>query len=386
MINEKYFRGVTIRKTYTSNKDSTYKEILDGIDMLGQNRNFTPIKSPLEINCKNGNKMLFRGLDNMTNIKSLKGINYIWVEEAEDLTEREFDDLKLILRGDGYNRIMLTFNPMDEAHFSNARFTDVKKDRILETFDDGEPKVWEIDISEKIDDELVEYTVLVVKSTYDDNYFIPAVQKLEIERLKTTNPELYEIYRKGNYGIKGGKIFDNYEEVDFTEKGWIFDNFDKKGYVQDFGFNHANCILRMATHDNNLYIFQEQYEHERTTAEIEARANAEGLNKRVRMICDSAEPDKVKTWRNEYGYNATGVKKYQGSVKAQIDFAKKWNKIYIDSSCVNTLKEIKGYMWKMNKQGKYTDEPNDFEDDAMACIRYSKDLFDTNVGGWGIGM
>lgn len=232
---EKYMRGIAIRKTYISNRDSTLTEIKDGVELLGFGNKIQTLTSPYEVRHVNGNKIIFRGMDNISNLKSLKGINFWWFEEAEDLTEQQFDDLLILLRGKGYQRCILTFNPVDEEHFSNNRFVLCKKDRILETFDDGEPKVWEIDIQEKINGEIAQYTVLVIRSTFDDNKFIPPVRKLIIEKLKETNPYLYDVYRKGKFGSRGGKILTNIEELDFQEKNISFKNFDNKGYSQDFG-------------------------------------------------------------------------------------------------------------------------------------------------------
>lgn len=380
MLNEDYFRGVGIRKTYTSIKDSVFKEIEDGIEFLEQDRHFKYIKQPLEILCNNGNKMIFRGLDDPKKIKSLKGLNFVWVEEAEDLTETQFDDLLILLRGNGYQRIMLTFNPVDEDHFTNERFVLCKKDRIIETFDNGEPKVWEIDVKEEIDGEPVEYTVLVICSTFEDNHFIPPIRKLVIEKLKHTNPFLYQIYRYGKFASRGGRILTNIEQLDFKEKGLEFNNFDKKGYAQDFGFNHANAILWVAEKDNNLYVFDEIYVHEKDTDEIIQLCDNKKVQRSLRMVCDSAEPDRIKQFRRA-GFNAIGVKKYQGSVKAQIDDLKRYDNIYIDVKCENTWKEAKTWMWKQDKNEKYIDEPVDVFDDAMAALRYSTDLFDRAVIG-----
>ena len=381
MSAEKYFRAVAVRKTYTSSKDSTFTEIRDGIEALGIQEDFSIIKSPLEITHKNGNKIIFRGMDKPTNLKSLKGINMFWYEEAEDLTERQFDDLLILLRGDGYQRAILTFNPVDEDHFTNERFVLCRKDRVLETFEDGDPKVWEIDVQEIIDKELVKYTVLVMRSTFDDNNFIPAVRKLIIEKLKETDPFLYNVYRKGLFATRAGKILTNYEEVDFDSKEWNFRNFDNKGYVQDFGFNHANCILSVAEKDDCLYIFSEIYVHEKDTLEIIDLANKDRLDKKLKMICDSADPGAIKLWVKGGYRKATKVYKYPGSVQDQITTAKNYVKIYIDSRCINTLKEAKSWCYKQDKHGKFTDDPVDVFDDAMACIRYSRDLFSRRTGG-----
>jgi phage terminase large subunit len=77
MMQKEYFRGMVVKKTYTSCKDSVFEEITDGITTMKQDHNFNSIKSPLEVRCNNGNKTIFRGLDNPTNLKSIKGLNYI---------------------------------------------------------------------------------------------------------------------------------------------------------------------------------------------------------------------------------------------------------------------------------------------------------------------
>lgn len=382
MLQEKYFRGVGIRKTLTSTRDSVYTEIKDGITLLEQDKNFTAIKNPQQITCKNGNKMLFRGLDDPVNLKSIKGINFIWVEEAEDLSEREYFDLLILLRGEGYQRLMLTYNPLDEDHFSKSRFVDVANRRVLETFSDGDPKVWEVDFHEKIDNEEVKYTALVICSTYNDNMFISPIRKLVIEQLKETDRYLYDVYAKGKYGKKGGRILTNVVYEDFESKKWKFENFDNKGYAQDFGFNHANATLSIAEKDNCLYVFDEIYEYEKDTDQLMAIAKQRGIIKSLPMICDCAEPDKIQTWRRKGGYNAKGVKKYNGSVNAQIDTLKTYDKIYVNTTCTMTAKEVKSWSWKLNKQGNYTDEPVKIFDDAMAALRYSTDIFEQNTWGF----
>ena len=89
----------------------------------------------------------------------------------------------------------------------------------------------------------------------------------------------------------------------------------------------------------------------------------------MEMFCDSAEPDRIRTWQKA-GFRAYPVKKEPGSVKAQIDFLK-GRKIHIHPSCVNTLKEVQQWKWKKDPTtGLYIDEPVEFMDDAMAALRY----------------
>lgn len=383
MIETPGIRIVAMRDTYASCKDSVYKEILDGIASLNDlSSQFSTTKQPLEIRHKNGSEVIFRGADDPSKIKSLKGVSIIWREEAENMTEKEYYDLLILLRGKGEQKLILTFNPVDEDFFANAMFTDTLPEKVLEKFSDGEKKVWTNKFKHMIDGEEVIIDALVICSTFDDNYFIPPIRKAVIEELKDRDPYLYEVYRKGRYGKKGGRIFTHYQEVDFEEKGWKFENFDNRGYSQDWGYNHASATMWIAEKDNDLYIFDEIYEFEKDTDEYEAIMRSKGVNKKTLLISESAEPDRVKTLK-KLGYNIREVNKYAGSVKAQIDKVKRYNHVYINVTCKNTLKEIKAYTWKMDKQGKFTDEPITVYDDLMACLRYGMDLFEERTQwGW----
>jgi phage terminase large subunit len=188
-----------------------------------------------------------------------------------------------------------------------------------------------------------------------------------MERRKRDDPDGYRVYGLGDWGELGGQILTNYEVHDFPTAREAFDGFY---YGQDFGFNHANCILGVGHRDGELYICSEQYYHEKATDELIKLANESKLCKMTEMFCDSAEPDRIKMWR-EAGYNADKVRKGAGSVKAQIDWLK-GRKIHIHPSCVNTIKEINQWKWKKDKtSGEYIDTPVEAMDDAMAALRYA---------------
>ena len=60
-------------------------------------------------------------------------------------------------------------------------------------------------------------------------------------------------------------------------------------------------------------MLDEIYVYEKDTTEIISIADSKGLDKHVRMWCDSAEPDRIKMWQR-HGYRAEAVKKEAGSV------------------------------------------------------------------------
>lgn len=147
------------------------------------------------------------------------------------------------------------------------------------------------------------------------------------------------------------------------------ENYDYIVNSQDFGFNHANCIGEVGFKDGDLYLFQELYVHEMDTEEI-IKLAAGRFNKKLRMWCDSAEPDRIKMWQKA-GYRAKGVNKETNSVHAQIDYLKQ-HMIHIHPSCVNAIKEIQQWKWKKDERtNTYLEEPVPFFDDAMAMLRYS---------------
>ena len=232
----------------------------------------------------------------------------------------------------------MTFNPVSARHWIKRRFFDVPDDR----------------------------DVFISKSVYTENRFIDPDYARRMERRRESDPDGYRVYALGEWGVgREGLILPNYEVGTFSRE-----DFSEVWYAQDFGFNHADCILETAQRDGDLYVLREIYVHGRDTSEIISLAEGEGFSKNAVMYCDSAEPDRIKTWRRA-GYRAVGVKKEPGSVNAQIDFLRS-RRIYIDSRCVNTVGEISQWCWMRDgESGELTDTPAFGCDDAMAALRYS---------------
>ena len=92
-----------IRKVGRTNRISTFPQILSVIGQWGLNDLFKVNKSDLEITCSNGNGIRFAGLDDVEKIKSVtfeRGpVTDIWVEEATEITEADYNQLSLRLRG-----------------------------------------------------------------------------------------------------------------------------------------------------------------------------------------------------------------------------------------------------------------------------------------------
>lgn len=345
---------VAMRKSDITNRDSTFAELTGAIyRMFGDKADmyWKIIKSPLQITCRhNGNMIIFRGMNDEKQREKLKSITFqkgkltdFWLEEATEFTQQDFEIIDDRLRGELppglFYQIRLTFNPVKKNHWIKRNF-----------FDIPDPNV------------------LTHHSTYLMNRFIDDAYRQRMERRKLVDPEGYQIYGLGEWGEIGGLILQNWTIKDISQR---IEDYDDVAIGQDFGFNHANAILLLGWKDDNIYILDEIYVHEKDTNEIIQEAIAHAMPKHRQMWCDSAEPDRIKMWKDA-GFRARGVNKggSAGSVKAQIDWLKQ-RQIFVHPHCVNTIRELQQWKWrKDDRSGAYLDEPVPIMDDAMAALRY----------------
>lgn len=136
--------------------------------------------SEQSITFPNGSKILTAGLDDVEKLKSIYEINSVWIEEATEVKEADFDQLDIRMRGAAvdYSQIILSFNPVSMTHWIKGRFFD-----------------------RKIPD------VRVHESTYLDNPHLPERSRQVLELFRETNEYYYDVYCLGNWGVTGRSVF-----------------------------------------------------------------------------------------------------------------------------------------------------------------------------------
>jgi phage terminase large subunit len=136
--------------------------------------------SEMYIRFRNGSEILFAGLDDVEKLKSIHDITGIWIEEASEVAEGDFDQLDIRLRGATkyYKQIIISFNPISINHWLKKRFFDREDKRVR-----------------------------VHESTYRDNPFLPEEDRLTLEAYKETNPYYYTVYALGMWGVVGKTFF-----------------------------------------------------------------------------------------------------------------------------------------------------------------------------------
>lgn len=184
-------RFMVVRQTFKSIRNSTFHLLRLVISNMGLQDHFTTNKTELSIHCKlTGSEILSVGLDDVERVKSISGISSIWIEEASEINEADFDQLDLRLRGEtpSYKQETLTFNPISKEHWLKRRFVDSPPE-----------------------------SCTVKRTTYLDNRFIDSEYVKVLESLRDKNPEYYRVYALGEWGEPvEGFIFrrEFYEEYD----------------------------------------------------------------------------------------------------------------------------------------------------------------------------
>lgn len=122
---------------------------------------------------KNGSEFIFEGLkNNVTKIKSTEGVDIVFVEEAEAVTEYSWDVLLPTIRKPG-SEVWLVFNPFDEMDSTYDRFVT--------------PYYAEIEENGFYEDA----THYILRTSYKENPWFPDELRDEMEKCKKENYNKY---------------------------------------------------------------------------------------------------------------------------------------------------------------------------------------------------
>lgn len=338
MMDNSNHRYLIVRKTGKSIRNSVFLLLTDLISEYNLSAVFRINKTEMSITCVNGSSLITSGLDDVEKLKSIANVNRIWVEEASEISETDFNQLDLRLRGQsdiGY-QMTVTFNPVSETHWLKKSF-----------FDIGRPDSF------------------VLKTTYEDNKFLDEQYIQTLLELKNQDYNYYRVYALGEWGSIGSVIFSNWEQRDLSD---IRDSFDNIYYGLDFGYSDDPTAFIAAHYDKSkkeIYIIDELYKYEHFIDEIaeEIRPKLDGGY----VTCDT-EPRSIADLKR-HRVNAKSAKKGKGSVEHGVKFLQS-NKIIIDKNCTNAIKEISGYRWQEDKDGNPLPRPVDKDNHLIDALRY----------------
>lgn len=291
--------------------------------------------------------------DIKTKMKSLSDIDFIVVEEAEDVRDKEaVRRLKDTLVRFDQAKIVFLLNAPDRGHFIVEDYFD-----LLPSEHDG----YYIPTPKRKD---VEYII----ATHKDNTYLNERSHAQYESYGDPNHTDYDLehYLVDICGLvsegRKGAIVKNWDIIEDDE----FDNLPYPSmFGIDYGFsNDPTAIMEVKVHKRDIYVKELEYSTGLSQDDIYERVKSLGG-----LLVSEVDPRMVDFLRRK-GVWVTQAKKGAGSVEAR---ANEFNKSYfhVCRSSVNTQNECRLYVYSQDKNKKLTNIPVDEHNHAMDAIGYA---------------
>jgi phage terminase large subunit len=302
----------------------------------------------MEIHLGNS-RIYFCGMDDFEKVKSTE-FNWVWMEEATSCVIGDFLQLKTRLSRaspdvDWTNRIFLTFNPINESNWC---------------------------IKDVLSKAKTDKTIAELHSNMDDNPFLGAEYKADLEATKEQDENYWRVYRLGLPAHLEGIIYTRYDIVDWIQTPLpVRDRKDKPdSYGLDWGFTHPMSACAYWEYEGEDYILELVHKRRMTTEDLIAEFEKLKVDKGVEMFCPPEQPGMIEQLCSR-GYAAKPVPSEYRKVKDGIDYCK-GRMLHIVAPSPNYISEIRNYMYKTGKDGKPLEDPVKFQDDAMDAMRYGR--------------
>jgi phage terminase large subunit len=298
-----------------------------------------------------GDMVVFKGLDDLQRIKSTTFptgvLTDIVIEEASEISQRDFDELMIRMRGQTRNnikfQITLLLNPIHVEHWIKREFFD------LRTYQKS-------------------HKVFILHSTYKDNEFIDEDYAATLEGYKFRDLQFYKVYCLGEWGRYGNLAFTNWTALacPYEEK-----DLDSIYIGMDFGFNHPFVIEKIGFKDGIAYSYDELCVKEKTNMEvIELNKELEILKQDERCTADSAEPARIKEWVQQ-GFSVVGAKKGKDSVSRGTDYLRSLQWHIDPDKCPRLLQEVQVAHCELDANDEPTDKLVEIMDDGIKALFYA---------------
>lgn len=292
------------------------------------------------VNEINGSSFIFKGLwNNEQSIKSIEGIDIAWIEEAQTVSEKSIEVLTPTIRKDG-SQIIYTYNRLLEED-------PVHKRLVIE----GRPNTLVINVNYDI---AIKYGM------------IPPVILQEIEDDKVKRPNLFKHKWLGEPYSSGRKIYTEWQIIDELPHEA---RLERRGL--DFGYTNDPTAIVDIYKYNGGFIFDELcYQKGLSNKQI---ADILSTQQNILTIADSAEPKSIDELKL-YNINVLPAVKGKDSVNQGIQYVQD-QRISVTKRSINIIKEYKNYLWKIDKEGRIVNVPEDMFNHSLDAIRYGLDSY-----------
>jgi phage terminase large subunit len=318
------------RKTFPSLRLSAMRDFTDMVylsevgHLFHHNRSFNYFRNKIT-----GTEIHFHSSDNPQKVRSQKW-DYIHLVEANELEYEIFR--QYILRSPG--QIFIDFNPSEEDIWINTEVEQKRND------------------------------VQVIQSSYLDNpYLEPEIIK-EIEYLRDTDANYWQIYGLGEYGTVRHKVWTGWKFIDPVEydRAPALDVF----YGYDDGYVSPRALVELKWYNEILYIREKFYKSYTKVDECIEVMKQDKVDENNPIYCDTENPQ-ARADMSSAGFAAYKANK---KVKFGLGYVRRFKDVRVCTSSVNVKKEYNKYKYREDPNGKPMEEPVKFDDHLMDCVRY----------------
>lgn len=305
-------RILCARELQVSIGDSVHRLLADRIKARGLEKFFSVTKTG--ITGKNGSEFLFKGLrHNVSEIKSLEGVDICWVEEAQRVSQESWDLLIPTIRAEG-SEIWVSFNPGSPDDPTWQHFVE-------------HPRSGSV----------------VVKVGWQDNPWFSATLDAERRECLATDPEKYRWIWDGEPRvITDAQVFAG---------KWQVEAFDTPAgvrwyYGADWGFaQDPTTLVRAFVRERTLYVADEAWAQGLELEQLSELFGQVPGSRQWAIRADNSRPEIIRSLRRQ-GWIVKPCRKWSGSVEEGIAVMRGFARIVVHPRCVHTAEEMRLYSYK----------------------------------------
>jgi phage terminase large subunit len=341
-------RILCAREIQKSIGDSVKKVLEDEIERLGLSKFYRSTLT--HIFGINGTVFNFSGLrSNIDSIKSMEGINIVWVEEANTVSQESLTKLIPTIRTPG-SEIWFSWNPEFDTDPVDAMFRG----------------------------ELPPPNAIIQEVHYFDNPWFPEVLREEMEWCKARDLDAYNHIWLGGYKLLSeARVFKNWMVEEFVTPERI-----PLYFGADWGFSvDPTTLVRtwLDIPDRRIYIDYEAWSIKCEIDDTPALFDRVPESRRFRIRADSARPETI-SYMKRSGFRITGARKGAGSVEEGVKFLQNYD-IVVHPRCRHVIDELTNYKYKVDKHtGEILPILEDKKNHTIDALRYA--LEEVRNGGW----
>ena len=308
------------------------RDFLKIMDLIGMYDDSRYNKSSLTYTFNNGSFIEFFSADSPTKLRGARR-DVLFINECNNVNFESYYQLAIRTR----KFIYLDYNPVAEFWVDTELAKDNDAELITLTYKDNEA------LEPSIIKEIEKARDKAATSSYWANW--------------------WKVYGLGEVGSLQGVVYDNWQQCET-----IPDDAKLVAYGMDFGFtNDPTTLIGVWKSGGKLWIKELLYRTNLTNNDIGNYLKSISFA-RTELIADSAEPKSIEELRLQ-GYNVFAANKGPDSVKIGIDILKR-HELMITKDSTNLIKELRGYTWDKDNEGKLTGKPIDKYNHALDALRY----------------